>query len=350
MEKDNETAESQKDECLILPSYEKARSAVASLGLGLIGLGRHGQRYAHHLLGGIPHCRLVAVCRRDVSTGREFATQHGLSFYHDYHDLLADPSVHAVLIVTPPAEAIRIALDAIRYTKPFLIEKPLGCTAHDAQRIVTASIQTKIPLMVAHTLRYEEAIRQLKQHGERIGPWQYLVMTNRLPRATDQETPQASSNKGALLEIGIHQLDLVRFVTGHEVAQVSCDMERQHPTGPDVRAWASLKTERGLPCLLDVSRMSTARVTRAEIVGETGQLIADWTSHVLVLVDEKGASTSIPLTPRPTIPRVISDFVQAIHTKAAMPITGLDGLRAVQIADACYESAKTGKTIILKPN
>lgn len=323
---------------------------METLGIGLIGLGRHGQRYARHLLDGIPHCRLVAVCRRDASKGQTFATQHGLQFYRDYQDLLTDTHVQAILIVTPPTEAIPIALAAIRHNTPLLIEKPLGCTALDAQRVVKEAAQAKTPLMVAHTLRYEDAIIQLQHHGAtKIGKWQYLVLTNRLEAPSDHDSQPSPPRQGALLEIGIHQLDMVRFLTGQEVRQVYCEMERPHPQAQDVRAWVSLKTEAGLPCLLDISRQSKTRVTRTEIIGETGQLIADWTLQSLKLLKEDGSSISIPLTPKPTIPRVISDFVLAIQAGTPPPITGLDGLRAVEMADACYESAKTRKTVVLKP-
>jgi len=324
---------------------------MTSLGLGLIGLGRHGQRYARHLLEGIPHCQLVAVCRRDASKGQRFAKQHGLRFYQDPQDLITDPHVQAILVVTPPAEAIRIAIQTIRHNKPLLIEKPMGCTAFDAQRVVKEAAQAKTPLMVAHTLRYEDAIIQLKHHGAtKIGKWQYLVLTNRLESPSDLDSTRSSHRRGTLLEIGIHQLDMVRFLTGQEVSQVYCEMDRHPSQGPDVRAWVTLKTEAGLACLLDVSRMSNTRVTRAEIIGETGQLIADWTSNTLLRMDKNGTSTAIPLTPEPTIPRVIADFVQAIQAGTPLPITGLDGLRAVEMVDACYESANTRKTVVLKPH
>lgn len=322
---------------------------MKSLGLGLIGLGRHGQRYARHLLEGIPHCQLMAICRRDSAKGQVFATEHGLQFYQDHHDLIADPHIQAILLVTPPAEAIPIALEVIRQNKPLLIEKPLGCTSLDAQQVVKEAARIKTPLMVAHTLRYEDTIIQLKNHGAEIGNWQYLVLTNRLEAPSDHNSQHSPHRQGALLEIGIHQLDMVRFLTGQEVRQVDCEMERHHPEGPDVRAWVSLKTESGLPCLLDISRLSKSRVTRAEIIGETGQLIADWTSRSLIHVKEDGASISLPITStKPTIPKVISDFVHAIQTGTPMPITGLDGLRAVEMADACYESAKTQSIVALK--
>lgn len=322
---------------------------IDSINLGLIGLGRHGLRYVHHLLEGIPHCHLAAVCRRDESKGLPLAKEHGLGFYKDYHDLIADPDIQAILVVTPPKEAFPIALESIRQKKPLLVEKPLACNGFDAQHIVKEATQTNTPLMVAQTLRYAETIMALKQDGSKIGKWQYLVLTNRLESPLAKiRSPHPSQNQGALLEIGIHLLDLVRFLTGQEVQQVYCEMERQDRQSPDTRAWVSLKTDGNIPCLLDISRQSKTRVTRAEIIGESGQLIADWTSNIVTHIQEDQQTISNPIISSATIPNVISDFVNAIRTGRAMPITGLDGQRAVEIADACYESASRGEVIYLK--
>ncbi|MDT7041686.1 Gfo/Idh/MocA family oxidoreductase [Candidatus Nitronereus thalassa] len=322
---------------------------MKSLGIGLIGLGRHGQRYAHHLLEGIPRCQLVAVCRRDSTKGQPFAKKHSLQFYQDYHDLLTHPEIQAIVVVTPPSEAISIALQAIRHHKPVLIEKPMGSSAKEAQQLLAQSTQEHIPVMVAQTTRYEETIAQLKSYGNKIGTWRYLVLTNRLPPSENPLLQSPGTSRGALLEIGIHQLDLVRFLTGQEVSQVYCEMERSHPENPETRAWVTLHTNSGLPCLLDISRVSQGRFTRTEIIGETGQLIADMTSPSLTLLRKDDHPRVIPLTSQPTIPQVLSDFVDAIQSEIPMPVTGLDGLRAVQIADACYESAKTQRTITISP-
>ena len=113
--------------------------------IGLIGLGRHGTRYARHLLEDIPQARLVAVCRRNAKEGRAFAQSHNLHFYKDYRDLIADPQVEAVLVVTAPSLTLSIAQEAIRYQKPLLIEKPLAIHGADAREIVESGPGSRRP-------------------------------------------------------------------------------------------------------------------------------------------------------------------------------------------------------------
>ena len=65
------------------------------VGIGLIGMGRHGMRYARHLLEPSADVRLVAVCRRDAAEGLAFAARHSLRFFQDYQDLLRANDVEA---------------------------------------------------------------------------------------------------------------------------------------------------------------------------------------------------------------------------------------------------------------
>jgi predicted dehydrogenase len=314
------------------------------IGIGLIGLGRHGMRYARHLLEPLPEARLVAVCRRDAAKGRAFAADRGLRFHEDYHGLIADRAVQAVVVVTPPSLTRAICLEAVRAGKPLLIEKPLAVSASDARVMVEAADKAGVPLMTAQTLRFDAAVQALKEESAKVEPRRYVVLTNRVdPRPEVFQNPADYGGCGVLLEIGIHHLDLIRFLTGDEVREVSCDLWREAPGEPESRALVRLRTVGGLPCLIDVSRVSEGRVGRAEWVGGKGQIVADWYSHRLSLVRSRTEVDEWTVEDRPTLVEVLRRFLQALASNSPMPVTGLDGLRAVEIAEACYESAETGK-------
>ena len=321
---------------------------MAPLGIGLIGLGRHGMRYVRHLSDPSPDARLVAVCRRDAGQGRAVASRHGVKFFQDYGDLIACPQVDAVIVVTPPSLCLPICLAAVRAGKPLLIEKPLACTGADARTMVRAAETAGVPLMAAHTLRFDRAVLMLQSQLASTGPRRYLVLTNRVePRPEVVRDPEDYGGRGVLLEIGIHQLDLVRFLTGEEVAEVRCELERPSPDAAELRALVSLRTTGGLPCVLDVSRVTGGRVCRAEWIGADGQLCADWVHHRVRRVSAGSAVTEQPVVDVPTVEAVFRAFCSALTQGLPMPVTGLDGQRAVEIADACYESAESGRIVRL---
>jgi predicted dehydrogenase len=321
---------------------------MGTVAVGLIGLGRHGLRYARHLLEPLPSIRLVAVCRRDRTRGAAFAAEHGLRFHGDYRDLIADPAVEAVIAVAPPLMNRDLCLEAVRARKPLLIEKPLACDAHRAREMVEAAEAAGVPLMTAQTLRFDPAIRAMKADLSLAGSCRYLVLTSRMERRPDLDRHAADyGGRGVLLEVGIHLLDLVRFLTGDEVAEVRGEMEPAPSVGPEDRAVVTLRTRGGVPVFVDVSRVTAGRVCRAEWVGAQGQLIADWARRRLALVGTSQADTERQVEGPPTVAAVLRAFAEALLTGSAMPVTGLDGGRAVEIAEACYESAAAGLPVKL---
>ena len=256
---------------------------MAPVGIGLIGLGRHGMRYAQHLLEPLANARLVAVSRRDTALGASFAVTHRVRFYRDYRELIADPRVQAVVVVTHPSLTRSICLEAVQAGKPLLIEKPLATTGSAAREMVRAAVSAQVPLMTAQTLRFEATVLAMKAELAAVGPPQYFVLTSRVePRPEVWREPTDYAGRGVLLEIGIHLLDLVRFLTGEEVAEVRCELDRAAPGKPESRALVSLRTSTNLAGIVDVSRVTSGRISRAEWVGTGGQMIADWVQHSLL--------------------------------------------------------------------
>jgi len=316
--------------------------------IGLIGVGRHGTRYLHHLVSVETGGKLVAISQRNRDKGIRLASEYSLRFYPNYCDLLADPAIQAVLIVTPPSLNLPIALEAINRGKAVLLEKPLALNPIEGRQIVEAATRARIPFMTAHTLRYEPAIRQLQNMSSFLGHWEYLSLAMRFElRPVSSERIESWGNYGAIMEFGIHLLDLVSVLTQDVVHSVSADIDRRAPQDPEQRAHIKLITSKELPCYLDISGVSQGRVTRAEIIGAKGQALADWTNGIVYRVSRDNERTEYPCPPSATLVELLRDFCQAIRTGSPVPITAEDGLRAVELADACYQSAQTGKPVFL---
>ena len=148
------------------------------------------------------------------------------------------------------------------------------------------------------------------------------------------------------MEVGIHLLDLIRFLTNEDVREVRCEMEIPDGEASETRAHASLRTTGGVPCIVDVSRMAAGRVGRVEWIGRDGQLVADWSQRRLVTLNGGVKEENLPAGA--TIVDTLQTFLGALKDGLPMPITGLDGQRAVEIADACYESAASGNVLTVQ--
>jgi len=314
--------------------------SIPELRIGLVGVGRHGSRYVRHLQHDLPAVTLAAICRRRVG---EWFPGTEVQVYSDYRAMIADPLVQAIVVVTPPSLCREICLEAIRAGKPILIEKPLATTGADARAMVDAAAEAGVLLMTAQTMRFDSTILLLKQQLGSIGPLKSATFVSHIETKpnvhTEAHQPVAL---GALLELGIHLLDLIRFLTGDEILEVQSTMDSHLPKGPESTATVQLRTSGGVTCALDIARVESRRVGTATLVGAAGTLKADWSQRTVTRTTDQGQSEEWTVEPSLTVLATLREFVHAIHTHKPPPITGVDGCRAVEAADACYRSARLG--------
>jgi len=317
-----------------------------SVGLGVVGMGRHGSRYVKHLLEGVPGCHLAAVSRKDAAAGHAFAEQHGVLFCADWRDLVTRPEVEAVVVVTPPGLNRDVCLAAARAGKPLLIEKPLALTVAEGREMVGAARTAGVPLMTAQTLRFTPVLERLRASLPLIAPLEYLCLAMRAERPPHRwlDDP-AQAGGGVLLEIGIHLLDLIRYLTGEEAVEAGGEMIRRHTTHVEDLAQVRFRLASGLPCYVEVSRVSGGRTCRAEAVGRTGQLLADVDRSLLTRIEGRTIVEAESVPDKPTVISVLEAFAQSLLTGAPVPVSGEDGLRAVAMAEACYRAAREGRPV-----
>lgn len=320
------------------------------IGIGLIGAGRHGVRYARHIVHDLPSAVLRAVCRRHPDRGLDLPDAHSVAMYGRGESLIADPSVEAVVAVVPPVLAPEICRLAVQARKPLLIEKPLAVSGAEARAMVFMARQAAVPLMTAQTLRFDAAIEGVRAWKERLGRSERLLLTSHVEVKDNRaDHAQGYGGRGALLEIGVHLLDLVRYLTGEEVREVCCTMNRPGANEPETVVSAVLVTEGGTECLVDVARVTGERVGTVEWIGSQGRIWADWPRRLVRWIGLGGEREEREHPPSQTVLFTLRAFLQSIADGLPMPITGEDGCRAVELADACYRSAELNGAPVSSP-
>ncbi len=320
------------------------------IGVGLIGAGRHGIRYARHIVHDLPSAVLRAVCRRHPDRGLDLPGAHSVTMYGRGESLIADPSVEAVIAVVPPVLAPEICRLAVQARKPLLIEKPLAVSGAEARAMVSMARQAAVPLMTAQTLRFDAVIEGVRVWKERLGRSERLLLTSHVEVKDNRaDHAQGYGGRGALLEIGVHLLDLVRHLTGEEVREVCCTMNRPHANAPETVVSARLITEGGTVCVLDVARVTGERVGTVEWIGSQGRIRADWPRRLVRWIGRGGEREEREHPPSQTVLYTLRAFLQSIAAGLPMPVTGEDGCRAVEIADACYRSAELNGAPVSPP-
>jgi predicted dehydrogenase len=320
-----------------------------SLGVGLLGLGRHGRRYAEHLAAGdVPGARLVAVWRRDRVAGRRDAARYSAVLASTPFALCERSDVDIVAVVLPPGLYPPIVEAAARAGKAILLEKPLAATPGDARRISRAVHRTGVPAMVAHTLRFDPRVRALLREVAKLGSVRAVHVVQHLPnRGVRWESEPPHGPGGILHQTATHGLDLIRVITGREARRVSCVAWRvRNPRLPDA-AFVRLEFDDRVAAVLSVGKVSTGRSHAVEVVCDRGIVRAD------LITGRMGVSSGGSLTRRsrqrewvvpgaPTVPATLGAFVRAIRARRAAPVSLEDAGRTQMLVEAALRSAQRG--------
>ena len=317
---------------------------MARIGVGLIGAGKHGQRYLNHIRADVPKLALVALSRQNVIAGREQAATLGCRFHEDWRALIADPAVEAVIVVVPPNLHPAVVTAVATARKALLIEKPLAITSAAVHEIVRIVRATGVPTLMAHTLRWNTVVQAVRRELVTLGPLQALQVNQRFePSSLAWLDDPALSGGGIILHTGVHSFDLVRCLTGCEVARVWCRTARSHTRRTEDN-FAAIFELAGSNALVTASgsRSTAGRSGLIDVAGAEGQIVGDHALGAAYRV--RGLTrTEVALPdPVPTVREALRAFVTLLTSRTPPPVSIEDGARAVLIAEACLRAASSG--------
>jgi predicted dehydrogenase len=215
--------------------------------LALVGCGEHSRlshatplaRYAALNPGDL---ELVAACDLNLDRAREFCSEFGFACaYSDVETMLNKESIDGCVCVVPMERIVDMAMMLLERKIPNVIEKPLGVTREESERLAEAARRTGTPHMVSVNRRFMPYLNQAKSWVKDIGPLQYV-------RAT--QVRHGRDEPEFIWSTAIHVLDALRHVAG-EIAEF--DTEVHQRTGLST-AWyvISLRFESGASGQIEV--------------------------------------------------------------------------------------------------
>ncbi len=316
--------------------------------VGIIGTGKHGSRYARHLVEDLRHCfQLEAISRRSP-VAKEQARVWKTKLYSDWRDLVSSERVDAVICVTPPHLNFDIARFCAEQKKPLLIEKPLTTNYYAAREIVDLFDRVSVPLTVSQTLRYNSVIVALRDNLPEMGRLFSLCATHRLEPSTLAwlEDPEVAGG-GVIFHTAVHLFDALRFITGEEIVKVRAVARSIYNPRLEDLVTAELMFSGGALGIVDASKVSPLRASRYEFVCEKGQLHGDQVHGILKKIRGSKISNLPVNPPGPTLLPLLVDWSTFLHGNGKNPILGTEGLAAVKICHACRESVASDQWVDL---
>jgi predicted dehydrogenase len=284
---------------------------------------------------------LAIACRRSREEGEAAARELGVPFTDDYRRILADPGVDAVAIVVPCDLHPRIVPEALEAGKAVLVEKPLAPSAPAARAILEAASRSPRPAMVAQTLRFNTVVRACWERRGDLGPIRFISLSQRFEPSLRGWLDHPSSG-GILRNTGVHSFDLLRHLTGLEAEEASCFKVSLEERGMEDSFVSILRLTGGMLSTIDNTRTTASRSGRIELVAERGQLVGDHVHHRLMEIQGARMREVVLPPPAHTVRECLEAFTAAVRGERPVAIPLSEGLRAVEIVDACRLSAETG--------
>lgn len=349
-----------------------------SIGLGIIGAGSVARLHAE-AVSAVAGVRLAAICDIDAAKAETLAGQHaGATATGSAETLLDRPDVDAVVVAVPNCHHKRAAIDAMRAGKDVLLEKPMAMSVAECDEIIAAAERTGRLLQLGFVCRGAPAAvaaRELADEG-RLGRIYHakasLYRQRGIPGLGRWFTNRAMSGGGALMDVGVHLIDLAMHLTGFPRpvrASCVCTGTFGDPVGgyafeemwsgpPDPAgrfdvedaATALVRFEGGLSLELNVTwaaNVSPDYLRDAVVLlGDKAGCVADLWNNVLMVTAERGGRVVSEKQPLPEADawgsawrRQHERFRDCVQSRLPPAPGGAEGRAVQSVIDALYRSA-----------
>src|SRR5580704_4112617 len=313
------------------------QAAIASAGrrlrAGVIGVGVMGSNHAR-VLAELPAVEFIGVADPDRIQAHSGAQALGCAEYPDFASLL-DTGVEAVTIAAPTHIHQEIALACIARGVHVLVEKPIASTIEEGRAIVAAARRARVTLMVGHVERFNPAVQAIKDalRGEdilsiaitRVGPF-----------------PPRMSNVGVVIDLAVHDIDLIRWFTDSEIVEVQPQLSSAVAEREDI-ALLQFRTASGVLAHINTNWLTPFKARNIHIATRDKYLIADLLTMQVTecfgfQADGSYSMRHLSVGYAEPLRAELASFVNAVRSGETPAVTGEEGVASLEIAIRCLSS------------
>lgn len=342
---------------------------------GIIGAGGIARRRTLPVMCDVANAEVIGIMDANASCLPEIANEYQIPYYYSNEDeLLKNPDIDAVYIATPVCFHKEQALKALSAGKHLLLEKPIALTLEDAKELTVAADisgkKTGIGMVMRFHPGHEEMRKIIRSGGIGDIVFSRLQLTCWFPYMENNwRQSKKTGGGGALVDMGVHCIDLIRFLLGEEVTAAYGEIyNRTFPYEVDDSADCILTMSHGDRVFFDVhfNIPDDAATGRIEIYGTKGSLIADGTVGQadvgciqLIQSDpnagyesaqnrSNGQKTIVEYPHDNIYASQIRAFSDAILNDAKVSTSFEDALQTMRVTESLYRSGKFHEKISIE--
>jgi len=321
-----------------------------SIDVGIVGTGAIAQRlhipsYADH-----EQARIAAVCDVEEQKSTAVANAYDIpAAYTDYVTMLDDGGVDAISVCLPNHLHKDVVVAALERDVAVLCEKPISTSLAEADEMVAAASASEAIFMVNQTERFSPVYEKTKDLIEQDIVGNIHNVRSRFshpgpegwsPRST-WFTDAESSGGGALIDIGIHNADLINHLFGDIDELMGYSDTLSMDTEVEDTAVAVLRFADGTLGTFETAWRTDPESITMQIVGEEGVIYVDKIAGTIRVEFADGSGTlDVPVPDESKYGGPISHYVDSVLAGTEPTVTGTDGRRALEVVMGVYRSSE----------
>jgi UDP-N-acetylglucosamine 3-dehydrogenase len=294
----------------------------------------------------LENVQIAGIFDEDPVRGEKMAVEFQTIYYSSYQSLL-EQDIEAVIVTSENIKHEDHVIAAAQAKKHVLCEKPLSTTVESAHKMIKACEDNGVLLQIAFPMRFNTNVKRAKELIDQGNIGRILAMrgTNRGRNPGGWFVDPLLSGGGAVIDHTVHVVDIMRWFSKSEVKEVYAESDQLFSEIPiDDAGVLTFEFESGIFGTLDCSwsrnkTFPTWGDVTIEIVGTLGTLSVDGLGqNICVYSDEQGNSRRFWGDDSDF--SLIYDFLLNVKEKKIPSVTGFDGLKAVEVALAAYQSSE----------
>ena len=308
----------------------------------VIGTGFWGKNHAR-VYKELAETELLAVCDIDAQRANNTAKQFGVAPYTNVEKMLGNEDIEAVSICTWSTSLAKEATKVVENEKHVLVEKPMAANAKQAEKLLAAAQKMGVHLTVGFLMRFIPGLQRMKKAVEDKSVGRLVCATAKRV----SQWPERIGDVGVVKDTAIHDIDVMLYLFNEDpIAVYARTGSMRHKKFEDY-AQIMLTFEGGKSAFIESNWLTPYKTRNLTVTGSEAIMKLDYITQELTVEDAKQTLQPRYQTQEP-LRLELQHFANCILNKEKPLLTGVDGLKALRIAESAIKSSSTDKIVKLK--
>ncbi len=315
---------------------------MKKLGVAVIGTGFWGKNHAR-VYKELNATNLVAICDVNAERAKAIASQFGVKAYTNSARMLKNEEIEAVSVCTWSTKLASEALKALHAGRHVLVEKPMATNTRQAEKLWKTAEENGLHLTVGFLMRFIPGLQHIREAvaSKKIGD----LVSATAKRVS--EWPERIGDVGVVKDTAIHDIDVMRFISNEDPISVYAKTgSMQHRKFEDY-AQIMLTYADGKTAFIESNWLTPYKTRTLNVTGSNAIMRLDYITQELWI--ESKTETVLPRNQfQEPLKAELQHFAECAVEKKKPLVTGVDGIKALKVAEAAFRSSAKNRVIKLK--